>query len=268
MNFWASWCVDCKLEAGALATAERKWSGKNVVFLGVDGQDLGSAAKSYMRRYDVSYPVARDINGSAVQNVGRDRLPRDVLRHAEGRGRAAALLRPRDRRRPWTPPSRRRSPHDGRSVVLALRILAATGVVVLAAVLTWRVTHQPASGKRQVSDEKIVPAPNFTLARLNGGGKLSLASLRGKVVVINFWASDCQPCKEEMPRVEAAARRYAGKAAFVGIDIVDAKGPREGVRRALRRNLFRRLRPERCHRRAVRRQRRRRRRSSSTDAAG
>ena len=75
VNFWASWCVDCKLEAGALATAERKWSGKNVVFLGVDGQDLGSAAKSYMRRYDVAYPVVRDINGSAVKTWGVTGFP-------------------------------------------------------------------------------------------------------------------------------------------------------------------------------------------------
>jgi cytochrome c biogenesis protein CcmG/thiol:disulfide interchange protein DsbE len=75
VNFWASWCVGCKLEAGALATAERKWSGKNVVFLGVNGQDLGSAAQTFMRRHDVSYPVARDINGSAYRTWGVTAFP-------------------------------------------------------------------------------------------------------------------------------------------------------------------------------------------------
>ncbi len=112
-----------------------------------------------------------------------------------------------------------------RPVVLGLRVLAGTGVVILAAVLVWRVTHQPASAKKQVSDEKITRAPQFDLARLNGTGKLSLASLRGKVVVVNFWASDCQPCKQEMPRLEAAARRYASTTTFVGIDLLDFKGP-------------------------------------------
>ena len=112
-----------------------------------------------------------------------------------------------------------------RPVVLALRILAGAGVVILGAVLAWRVTHQPASAKKQVSDERITRAPNFHLARLNGSGKLSLASLRGKVVVLNFWASDCLPCKQEMPRLEAAARRYAASTTFVGIDVVDFKGP-------------------------------------------
>ena len=94
-----------------------------------------------------------------------------------------------------------------RPVVLALRVVAGAGVLVLGAVLVWRVTHQPASAKTQVTDARIVRAPNFDLARLNGDGKLSLASLRGKVVVVNFWASDCLPCKQEMPRLEAAARR-------------------------------------------------------------
>jgi cytochrome c biogenesis protein CcmG/thiol:disulfide interchange protein DsbE len=113
----------------------------------------------------------------------------------------------------------------GRRGLLGLRIVAVAGVVVLGATLVWRVTHQPASAKRQVSDRRIVKAPNFDLTRLNGTGKLSLASLRGKVVVINFWASDCVPCKKEMPRLEAASRQYAGKAEFVGIDVEDGKGP-------------------------------------------
>jgi cytochrome c biogenesis protein CcmG, thiol:disulfide interchange protein DsbE len=75
VNFWASWCPDCKLEARALATAAKQWSGKNVVFLGVDGQDLGSAAKSYMRRYGVDYPVVHDINGNAVKTWGVTGFP-------------------------------------------------------------------------------------------------------------------------------------------------------------------------------------------------
>jgi cytochrome c biogenesis protein CcmG/thiol:disulfide interchange protein DsbE len=75
VNFWASWCADCKLEAHALATAEKQWSGKNVVFLGVDSQDLGSAAKSYMRHYGVDYPVVRDISGSAVKTWGVTGFP-------------------------------------------------------------------------------------------------------------------------------------------------------------------------------------------------
>ena len=54
------------------------------------------------------------------------------------------------------------------------------------------------------------PRRTSTSPASTGTGKLSLASLRGKVVVLNFWASWCAPCKSEAPRLEAAWQRYRG----------------------------------------------------------
>ena len=51
------------------------------------------------------------------------------------------------------------------------------------------------------------PAPDWTLP-LDGGGQLSLTDLRGKVVFLNFWATFCIPCREEMPSMERLARKY------------------------------------------------------------
>jgi thiol-disulfide isomerase/thioredoxin len=110
---------------------------------------------------------------------------------------------------------------------VALQVVGGAAVVALAAVLVWHVTHQPESVAPQVARHEVVRAPNFTLARLNAPGKLSLSSLRGKAVVVNFWASDCAPCKQEMPRLVAFSHAWSRRdVVVVGIDVLEyTKGP-------------------------------------------
>jgi peroxiredoxin len=95
---------------------------------------------------------------------------------------------------------------------------------VLAGVLVWHLSHQPKSVLKAVSAGKIVPAPAFRLKPLSGSAAVSLASYRGKAVVINFWGSWCGPCKAETPRLQAAFERWQSKGvAFVGIDELDSR---------------------------------------------
>lgn len=76
------------------------------------------------------------------------------------------------------------------------------------------------------------PAPNTTLPRLfHPQQRVSLTDLRGKPVVVNFWASWCPPCRREMPMLQAASVDYRGKVDFVGIDIDDSP---DAARRAAR----------------------------------
>lgn len=64
------------------------------------------------------------------------------------------------------------------------------------------------------------PAPDFTLKRLNGNGEMRLSDLKGKSVMLNFWASWCDPCKQEAPFLEKSweTKLKAQGIVFIGID--------------------------------------------------
>ena len=67
-------------------------------------------------------------------------------------------------------------------------------------------------------------APDFTVPRL-GPGSLTLRELRGTVVFLNFWATWCPPCKEEMPSMERLYRRHKDRGFVVVAVSIDTGKP-------------------------------------------
>lgn len=96
---------------------------------------------------------------------------------------------------------------------------------LLALLLTQLLTPAP----HVVSDPLIgQPAPNFSLTMLRLDSRknvLSLANFKGKPVVLNFWASWCEPCKEEAPLLESTWKQVQAQGkdvVFLGIDFEEA----------------------------------------------
>jgi cytochrome c biogenesis protein CcmG/thiol:disulfide interchange protein DsbE len=104
-----------------------------------------------------------------------------------------------------------------RSLKLTGQVAALVLVAGLLALLVWKLTHQKHAPKIGA------PAPVFVARRVDTPGKLDLASLRGKPVVLNFWASWCVSCKDEHRYLLEAAKDYGPQGvAFVGVAFKDS----------------------------------------------
>lgn len=119
----------------------------------------------------------------------------------------------------------------------------------LLALLVYRVAQgNPGAGLvKSVREQKNPVAPDFDLRvlwshvetwdararRALADGRVSLSELRGRPVVLNFWASWCTPCGREAPRLNASAAAHRGEVVFLGLDVKDFSGD---ARKFLRRH--------------------------------
>ncbi|MBK9030388.1 MAG: TlpA family protein disulfide reductase [Myxococcales bacterium] len=69
------------------------------------------------------------------------------------------------------------------------------------------------------------PAPDFALPRIEAAGRdgppVALSTLRGRVVVVEFWATWCEPCLLSLPHLDAAARRWGDRVVVVAVNVDD-----------------------------------------------
>jgi cytochrome c biogenesis protein CcmG/thiol:disulfide interchange protein DsbE len=129
---------------------------------------------------------------------------------------------------------RPRRPHPLR---LAAQGAAVGLVIALLILLVWKLVAEESGANlvRDIDAGKKPAAPAFDLSviwpddgtwpdGLRPGlddGRVSVAELEGYPVVLNFWASWCEPCKDEAPALAASARAHAGEVVFLGVDVQD-----------------------------------------------
>jgi thiol-disulfide isomerase/thioredoxin len=110
----------------------------------------------------------------------------------------------------------------------SLLVIIAVIAVIAATYLADRATRQPRTGMLKVATANSaapVPAPDVTLKDLDGKD-LSLAQYKGKVVLVNFWATWCEPCQVEIPWLIEIQQKYAAKGFTVLGIAMDEEGAR------------------------------------------
>jgi cytochrome c biogenesis protein CcmG/thiol:disulfide interchange protein DsbE len=114
-----------------------------------------------------------------------------------------------------------------------LAAVVAVFVVPLIWILAMGFGHDPHAVPSVLENR---PAPGFSLRSLDGKA-VSLEGLRGKPVLINFWASWCEPCKAEHQSLQAAAQAFGDKVQFLGVVYQDSPENAEAYLRQ-RGNVF------------------------------
>ncbi len=171
--------------------------------------------RAYRDRVPVVYVDGRPLRGRFDERSARRALER-ALALVEGSEAAG---------NPAVPPRAMRRVKAG---FLAVAVLAVAAVLGLEA---WDLlVTRPRLAEEAFEITRVAPRPAPDLGlRTRDGRRVTLADLRGQVVFVNFWATWCPPCREEMPSMiglgRELSRRYPGRFTMVAVSVDDGWDP-------------------------------------------
>ena len=84
LNFWASWCEPCRVEAPILERAWRQSGKQGVLFLGLDMQDAREDAREFLRTFSITYPNIHEAGKEIARDYGATGLPETFFISARG----------------------------------------------------------------------------------------------------------------------------------------------------------------------------------------
>lgn len=103
-------------------------------------------------------------------------------------------------------------------------VVSAVGFLIVAVVAGLVLRSGSEDGGRPAGPDVTDPA-RFDLPTIDGTGRVRLADFEGTPVVVNFFASWCEPCKEELPEFAEASRKLEGKVEFVAVNSKEITAP-------------------------------------------
>lgn len=108
-----------------------------------------------------------------------------------------------------------------RLIILAVAVIAMTMAIGFVAMqpdsLPGTETNKPSGDTGVTGGKKL---PGFTLAALDG--KPTKVAPDGQLIVLNFWATWCPPCRQEMPELDKFAQKYSGKVIFHAVNLQES----------------------------------------------
>lgn len=209
LNIWATWCDPCKDEMPSMELLYRKLKDRGFEILAVSIDKDSSIVKPFVEDLGLTFPVLLDPKGKITRLYRTIGIPENYIIDKRG------IIKEK--------------------IIGARDWLSKTYVDSLSQLLEEEKELESFFQKLKIESLKIKRAPDFTLKDINKK-EVSLKDFRGKIVLLNFWATWCDPCKDEMPSMEGLYQRFQNKG-FVVL-AVNYLERREKVRKFVEKNKF------------------------------